>query len=267
MVDVYHLALTRADLDGVPADERELFVLGGHFANDLAILNKQVIYAQTAGVDPGTDEPRYASAVIMLNLRLLIGRMWAAWESLKQPKYRSLFEAAADAIDFDPDLAGEDIDVRGALAVLDAELADDAVLTRVRRKAAAHTDRRLMMEAYDGLDLDHQFLDLLALARGNTLYGAGEELAARAVLSATGEADLATAMEVVIDKAISASGAFADLIQGWFLYFMWIRFRQKADAALQVKHSVPAPGLFDVRMPFLTEPPNESEYPAVDSGN
>jgi hypothetical protein len=118
------------------------------------------------------------------------------------------------------------------------------------------------MEAYDGLDPDHAFLDLLTLARGNTLYGAGEELASRAVLAATGETDLTTAMEMVTDKAIRASGAFADLIQGWFLYFMWTRFRDRVEAAVEVKHSILAPGLFEVRLPFLTEPPEDLGGPA-----
>jgi hypothetical protein len=255
MVDIYHLELTRADLDSVPLDERELFVLGGHFANDLAILNKQALYALRDSCDPASPEARYGMAVGMLNVRLLIARLWAAWEVLKQPKYRSLFEAAADAIATDPELALEDLDIGAAITVLDRELGPDAVLTKVRRKAVAHTDRAMMMRTYSELPSDHAFLDLLALTRGNTLYGAGEELAARAVLSATGEENLDIAMGVIADKAIGVSGAFADLIQGWFLHFMWTRFRDRAEMAVTLKHSINAPRLDEVWLPFLTEPP------------
>lgn len=255
MVDVYHLELTRADLDSVPVDERELYVLGGHFANDLAILNKQALYALNDGSDPVSPKARYGTAIGMLNIRLLIVRLWAAWEVLQQAKYQSLFEVAADALETDPESTLEEIDIRAAIAVLFEELGPDAVLTKVRRKAGAHTDRATMMRAYGELPSDHAFLDLLALARGNTLYGAGEEVMTLAVLSATGEEDVDVALGKIADKAIRASGAFADLIQGWFLHFMATRFRDRARMAVMLKHSISAPRLDEVRLPFLTEPP------------
>jgi hypothetical protein len=228
--------------------------LGGHFANDLAILNKQALYALNDRSHPGSPEARYGSAIAMLNMRLLIVRLWAAWEVLKQEKYQTLFEVAADAVETDPELTFEEIDIRAAIAVLKEELGADAVLTKVRRKAGAHTDRATMMRAYGELPSGHVFLDLLAAARGNTLYGAGEELMTLAVLSTTGEEDVGVALGMIADKAIRASGAFADLMQGWFLHFMTIRFRDRAQMAVALKHSIATPSLDEVRLPFLAEP-------------
>ena len=112
-----------------------------------------------------------------------------------------------------------------------------------------------MMDAYGSLPSSHVFEDFWAHTRGNTLYGTGDELSTLAVLSLTDEADHALAITQIMDAAVRASGAFADMVQGWFLYFMWTHCRESVEEALASGIVVEAPDLMDVYLPFLTSEP------------
>ena len=66
MPEVYPLRFTRADFDQVPEQERLVHLMLGHIANDVNLLQKQLIFAIN-GLGEGT-EPEHHAAVAQVML-------------------------------------------------------------------------------------------------------------------------------------------------------------------------------------------------------
>jgi hypothetical protein len=251
-VEVVPLRFARSALDRAPEDERMLFLLAGHFSNDVYILQKQLIFSVN-GLGDGEFDNRWGMAISVLNARLLVGRLVAAWELIGREKYRAILDQSLEALTNTADDVEYAAAGIAALPVLDALLGGGSLLAKIRNKTAAHTDRKVLADAYAKLPEDYQFLDLLSAGRGNSLYGAADEVAVRALLDFSNEDDPKVALEEVADAATGASAALGDVLNAWFLYFSLNYLRKEFDEALESRVEIEnAPSIDEVMLPFLT---------------
>lgn len=261
MPKIVPMRFTKGDLDRAPEDERVLFLLAGHFSNDIYILQKQLIFSLN-GTRDGEFENRWGMALSMLNARLLVGRLVAAWKLMGRDKYRGIFEGSLGALSKDEYSAEYVGPALAALPVLDAQLGTGSLLARIRNKTAAHTDRKALVDAYAKLPEDYEFLDLLSTERGNSLYGAADEVAVRALLDFSSETEVHSAISEVADATTEVTAALGDLLNAWFLYFSLSYLQKEFEAAASSPVEISnAPSIHDVRLPFFT-----SEEPVASAG-
>lgn len=252
-VNVYPIRYTRAALDRADDDERMFFLLAGHFSNDLSILQKQMIFASN-GSGRGEVSDLSSMAVVMLMARFLVGRIVAAWELVQREKYRDLMTAALEELSAYDGMGDTVKDAQQALTVLNADLVDGGLLSTIRRKASAHTDKKLLSQAYDKLPEDVVLVDLLAAARGNALYGSADEISVRVLLDLTGHDDIQSATEALIDIASRASGAMEDYLQAYLAAFHLKYVGEDAiSAAIKAPIELEAPALKAVSIPFFVD--------------
>lgn len=85
----YRFNIDRKRLDDAPEDERTLFLMLGHFANQSAILGKWAAWAGQGGEEPPELERKGRVAQSIMVLTLLAAKLNEGWELLQKQYFGS----------------------------------------------------------------------------------------------------------------------------------------------------------------------------------
>lgn len=254
MAVVYPHSFTKADLSNASADDLMLFLLAGHAANDVQILQRLLLMAVGA-----LDQDKYANlpalAQAMLLSRVLITRLAASWDEISRDKYQRLL-----------DRAEADLEARGAPAVeiaacrtgretLGRLLADGSMLVRIRNKTGAHTDRKTLREAFDSASDEYEFIDLLSPIAGNYLHGAADDVATRALLETASNAESEVAIQELGELLTRAASALSAVASIWTMYFNITYLRVSFDKARKGSKNMHGVDITAISLPVFIEPP------------
>jgi len=202
--EIFVLHYGKAELLAAPPAERAFFLLITQLTNDVQILWKQVLFALNC-FSSGVIERQAASAVGMLNLRLLAGRLSEGGSTLHRV-YRPIRN------DYDP-LIGDE--ARHAVEML-FDLFDDRnnLLTRVRNEVGFHSDPAQALAALDDLSDDDGLGDYLSPTINNTLYWSAAMINDAVLRRITG-LDQSSSLNEVMSTAQAATAAFNRLSFGF----------------------------------------------------
>ena len=245
MPDVYPLRFTRADFDQAPEQERLVHLMLGQLANDINLLQKQLIFAINS-LGEGTEPENHAAvAQVMLTERLLAGRLNEAYQFVQTAACNGAMKAC------EPDLPAEWKDARKSL---NAYFNVDNLIRRLRNKLAFHTDLQTTREAYGTVPPDEPMVDFVTLHQGDCLWGSADVLASFAMISLAGESDVAAAVQRIADDLIKVALWFVTYVMHAQTAFIERHFPDTQPTLPPIVIS--GPNLFDVRVPFYCAKPS-----------
>ena len=248
MPEVYPLRFTRADFDRVPDQERLVHLMLGQLANDINLLQKQLIFAIN-GLGVGSEPEHHAAvAQAMLTERLFAGRLNEAYQFVQGG------DCARTMLIYEDVLSEE---WRDARTRLNAYFNADNLVRRLRNKLAFHMDVETTRDAYATVPADEPMVDFVTLHQGDCLWGSADVLASFAMISLSGKADIAAAVQQIADDLISVGGLFSTYIRNAQMAFVERHFPDAEPAMPPI--FIKGPGLLDVRIPFYCNPPTRQQ--------
>jgi len=196
-IQLHHVALTKAQLDAMPASERNFLVLLAHSANEIAVLSKLFHYC--AGGRPRKHLPRQVLNVqAMLMGRLVTGKIFECWKILQrmyfnkplQQKYHSKLDPEA----------------RATLDEMEKYFRGSNLIKRVRDKHAFHYDVHQIADGHRTLNEAEPLDVYLGKIQANTLYAFADVIAGRAMMECIQRDDPQKALNMLITETSRAIG-------------------------------------------------------------
>jgi hypothetical protein len=219
-------------------------------ANDLQSLMKLFAVA----VDEKRDEliiKQGGSAVGMLMLRLLAGRLWEGWQLICsaykpiEPNYETV-------------LGPETREALGELRTYFGQKRN--LMNTVRDKIGFHADRGIVKRAFERLPDDAAMGDYLCRTIGNTLYFSAELLHYEAIHGFTGTTDQLASLRKLVRDVQRLVGHFNTFIFGFAAIFLSRHLRRQLSEMRSNKTCLDGiPHLDELQLPYFTEfPPPET---------
>lgn len=249
MVTVIPIKYDKQTLAKVPADECALHFMMAQIGNDVATLQKQILFCFNRDKDElefPVGEARTASGVMLAGL--FAGRLYEAWTLLRERTHSEIYGR------YEPEMAEEG---REALAKIKKYFSGDNLVLRIRNKLAFHTDLAVVQQAYEELDDDQTFTDYIADQNGNTHYHGAATLNAIAMARLTGETKLAPGLNKMMKELPPLGGVVTTYVQMFMIVFLKRYVSPSWEDAKRNAISFEAPRLKTVRMPYFCEAQRE----------
>jgi hypothetical protein len=146
MAQLQRITLTKSDLDRIPPDERFIYVMAGHLANEVSILQKLLIIGRNS-LDREGAAGEAARVQQFLLIKLLAGRLHEANVLISRHYYGKKLHQKYEA-----DLSEKARDSLFKLRKYFGEASN--AITPIRNKFAFHTDRKEIEKIYDDIGGD-----------------------------------------------------------------------------------------------------------------
>ena len=203
-MQVHHIALSRAQLDRVPSDERRLLILLAHAANELNVLVK-LFHFSIAAISTGApsifEQAHNAQAMVLG--RILTGKIYEWWELMQS----AFFGAGVSKI-YEPQFEPE---ARKAIDALKRYFRRDTIIRLVRNKFAFHYSPDQIDAGYGALIEGDPLDSYISKHNTNTLYAFAESITGRAMLDAINSNDHKAAFGQLIDETSKAVSEIGDV--------------------------------------------------------
>jgi hypothetical protein len=245
--EVYALRFTRSEFDKAPEQHRLVHLMLGRLANDINLLQKQLVFAIN-GFGVGSEPEHQASvAQAMLAERLLAGTLNEAYEFVRTAKCHTV------TADYKADLPAE---WRAARNDLNTYFGTNNLIRRIRNKLAFHADATTVLEAYDTVPAAEPMVDYVTVYQGDCLWGSSDVLMGFTMISLAGEANPALALQKIADELIRVAGLFLTYIRHAQMAFVMKYFAEKSEMLTEAPFSLGGPNLLQVRVPFYCSKPH-----------
>jgi hypothetical protein len=238
----YHFKIDRKRLDDAPEDERTLFLMLGHFANQAAILGKWAAWANAGEVKSELEKKGRVAQSIMV-MTLLAAKLNEGWELLQ----KQYFGAGVSKV-YAPELeqGAED-----AVKELGRYFGKNNAIRTCRDQYAFHYDTEALKARYKTLPNDEETDFYLCEFTACNLFHVAEMAAGHALLENLGKGDRRAGMELLIIETMKVSMLFQTFVQGAALVFL-DRIGATDGIAVEVDE---LPTFENVAIPFLSEAP------------
>lgn len=201
---IYGVAIPKAKLAAMPADERQLLLLLGHVENEISTLRRLVVFSlQTQSSDPVIDQIAHGRAWVVI--RLLIGKLAEGHEVVKKrvqgspvgKKYIATLNPAGAA----------------ALDRLKKHFGKSGLLNKLRNFHAFHyPDDKRIEDGFANVGESENWEFYLADASGNSFYHASEMVMLYAMLRELGPLDPRDAIPKLASDVLDASEALSQFL-------------------------------------------------------
>jgi hypothetical protein len=238
----YQYKIDRKQLDGAPEEERTLFLMLGHFANQSAILGKWVNWVGPVEGQSGLERKGRAAQSILV-LTLLAAKLNEGWELLQKQYF-----GAGVSKDYARKLDAEASD---SLKELGRYFGQDNAIRTCRDQYAFHYDPNVLKDGYKTLPNDEETDFYLCEFVGCSLFHVAEMAAGHALLEKLGKGDRRVGMERLVEETIKVSMWFQSFTAGIAMVFL-DRIGAPGGVATKMEG---LPAFDEVRVPFLTEAP------------
>jgi hypothetical protein len=197
---IHKIPVVKAKLDVIPERERVLFVLLGHFLDEISILNKLLLFAN---VQPEVDVMRKAHTTqSLLIARIFIGKLLEGWQMLQRD-----FFGTALSKQYEPKLQSPgDL----ALANLKRYFGKSNLLQDIRNNFGFHYSSDQVKQQLATLEASYKSEIYLASDYANSLHWACGEMVSYAMLNTVGVADPQQALNRIVEDLSKVSDWFFD---------------------------------------------------------
>jgi hypothetical protein len=162
---IFKKRFSKSELNNIPEDERYFFLLIGHLANELNILQKLIIMCYKLPAKNKANERAHLSQVLTI-VKILVGKVWEGWELI-----RKAFFATRLSREYDSLLSPE---AREALKNLKRYFDSNNLVKNVRNEFSFHYNFDKIKSGFSAVP-DNEELDIyLAETTGNSLFYASE---------------------------------------------------------------------------------------------
>jgi hypothetical protein len=188
-LEIHHITLSKEQLAGIPVQERNLFILLGHAANEVGVLAKLFHYCAGNHFEEPILEKAELTQAMLLG-RLLTGKIYEFWKLMQNGYFGTgLSKTYRDILDEE---------ARSTLEAMKRYFGQDNLIARVRNGHAFHYDVQQIEDGFRAV-VEGEALDIfLSKSNANSLYAFSDTIAGRAMLEAICPADPANAMNLLI---------------------------------------------------------------------
>jgi len=256
VIEVLRIALPKDRLKAIPKDERALFLLLGHAANQINLLSKLVIFS-TNKTPVGQPEQDLSGAQSQILARILIGMLAETWELI-----RTQFLSSPLGKEYSSKL-----DQVGQLALtnLKRNFGVSSLLSKLRNNHIFHHPSVNDMEAaYQVAANDTQWENdwnwFFSVSNYNSFFFISDVVFMHALLIAAGETDLIAAHAKIMKEVREVAENMIHFLMALTAAF-WRKHFGGEMTGEKVAEIVDAPGVFDVWLPFFVEIPSDDSTP------
>ncbi len=239
---VYEFTITKAALMDIDNRERVFFVLLGFACNEIIILYKVALAIDVFNRDTEGVERQAYFVQSSFIARLLIAKMFEAWEKL----FQQLFFNSPFRRDYEPVFSPK---AKEALADLGKFFGQNAYVAALRNEYVFHYPGDQLNAAMPGIPDDEDWKIYLSETTGNSLYYLSEMVACHAMFAEVNLDKAAGYDKMIVDRDYVARCIIA-LSRGWLLVLV------KRLLGLSMEDGTPitikVPDLVDVKLPFFT---------------
>lgn len=239
---LYEFTITKKALMDIDERERMFFVLLGFACNEIIILHKVALAINVFHRDTEGVERQAYTVQENIIARLLIAKMFEAWEKL----FQQLFFNSPFGRDYEPDFSPK---AKEALADLRKFFAENGYVAALRNHYVFHYPSHQLNAAMPGIPDHDDWKIYLSETYGNSLYYLSEMVACHAMIAEVNP-DKATGYEKMIADRDYVAHRIIALSTGCMNVFV------KRHLALSMQDGTPitikVPDLLDVKLPFFT---------------
>ncbi|MCI0557461.1 MAG: hypothetical protein MN733_03120, partial [Nitrososphaera sp.] len=197
---IHKIPVVKAKLDVIPKRERVLFVLLGHFLDEISILNKLLLIAN---VQPEADLMRKAHTTqSLLIARMFIGKLLEGWQMLQRDFFSTVLSKH-----YEPKLQAPG---DAALANLKRYFGKANLLQDIRNNFAFHYSSDQVKQQLATLEASYKSEIYLASDYANSLNWACGEIVSYAMLNTVGAVDPQQALNRIVDDLTKVGDWFFD---------------------------------------------------------
>ena len=244
-MNIYTIPVPKQTLIQMPENEREFFLLAGHLANELTILNK-LFMSTTQGLPPDKIRKRAAVVQALFIGKLFVGKLNEGW-GLLQKRY---FDTALSK-DYDSHLDEEALE---ALRRLKQYFSRGNIIRKVRSGYVFHYPTEPLGLALNDLPDGDEFEIYLSDQNTNSLYYISESVINNAMLRDINSSDLQSAYERLINDTADVYRWFVEFIGGCMSVATACHLGSEINALItETTELEEAPRLEDLRIPFFVD--------------
>ena len=245
-MELHPVQFTKALLDGVPEDERTLYLMAGQLANDLNILAKLLIYAMNpVGGDAVLNHANTAIAMFMI--KQLAGRLYEGWIMMRDhfsPLYKEKYRN---------DLSDKAKEGRQHLR---RYFGPKNLINQIRNQSAFHSDPELAKKGYECFPQDGVFVDYLSEHRGHCFYYSSEIVAVMGLTQLVPGVTWQEAIRKIANEITDVTNWMSDFILGFMTAFMEKYVVRTIDNIAAGKITIESgPPIDTIIIPFFAAPP------------
>jgi hypothetical protein len=244
LVALSSIRYTKADLAAVPEDERAAHFLLAHIANDLSMLQRQMILNLRHVEGDHLIEKIGRTGYGMLLTQILAGRLYEAWNVLRSPMHAKLFR------DYEQLIEKTSLD---ALINLKRYFNTNNIVQRVRNEVAFHFDIEAMKESYATVRDTDPFTDYIAERVGNSFYESAAYLSRTTMARIGGGTNIQEGVSRVVGEVGKVAGWMMLYINGFTVAFVRKNLKTQWKNMHKGKVEVRAPRLKDSHALFFYE--------------
>jgi hypothetical protein len=256
VIEVLRIPLAKDRLRAIPQEERALFLLLGHAANQINLLFKLVIFS-TNKTPADQPEQNISGAQSQILARILIGFLAEAWELI-----RTQFLESPIGREYSSKL---DQDGQLALTNLKNKFGRSNLFSKLRNEHIFHHPSASDMEAafqaaVNDPQWDNDWNWFFSVYNYNSFFFLNDIVFMHGLLNAIGETDLIAAHEKIMGEVRPVSENMMTFLMALNAAFWKKHFGQEMTGEV-VARIADAPGVFDVWIPFFVEIPPDDPVP------
>lgn len=233
--------MPKTSLDRISHEERQFFLLCGHVANEINVLNKLFYWASNFDESEEIITRAHMAQSLVIG-KLLTGKLWEAWKIIQQRFVRSNLSD-----DYRPSLEDE---AQTALKNLERYFANkDNVVRKVRNWFAFHYDWRKIAAGYNDDLKDDDLYFYIGENHANSMYYASEVVVNTGMLESLVPGNRQRAFDLLVSDTTAVAGWLLSFINGCMVVGMDRHF----DGLPPFKEVTikGAPDMDDVRIPYF----------------
>lgn len=248
MIQIYSIPVPKDKLRSMPKDERALLLLLGYAANQLAMLQKLLMFCTNA-TPPDALEETLAAVQTQMMLRLAIGVLNEAWLLIS---LRFIGSPVGKAHESSLDAGG-----RQALANLRRQFGGSNLLNKIRNNFAFHYPHnddveKIFQLACSGPDMD-EHLSLHFSHHGfNSMFLLSDLIFVAGIHDQVRDTAHLHPQETIMKETMSATGDIIEFSKA-YTAMIWKKYFGAEMLASGIHTIVTAPHVDDVSIPFFVE--------------
>lgn len=249
-IEVFRVAISKAELRKIPENERNLLLLASHAVNQLSVMRKLLIFSLNYE-SPNEIEKTLSAAQSQTILRFLLGSLAEAWEMLKRPVNQKIVGK-----DYAETIGADGV---SAFKNLKTQFGRSSLLHRIRNTVAYHhPEGTELLEAFEETPEGEDWSWYPSDTINNSYYLVSDFVISARIIKLTGESDIRVAFRAVMDLARQTSNDLIDFL----LYLMRaIVSRHLGSEVLSLRRGTGitvegVPNIYNVSIPFFTYRPD-----------
>jgi hypothetical protein len=237
--------ISKSQFNNIPENERNFFLFIGHLANEIAILQKLFIMSFKNKSSSHQVEDRAHMAQALFIMKILVGKVWEAWELITKVFNRSLSNK------YEPRLPCNAKDTLKELKLYFSNKTN-TVIYKIRNKFSFHYDHGMIKSIFNKLPDDLKMDIYYEESNANSLYYGSEVFVNSAMLEMIYPGNQQKAIDCLIEETNNVSNLLIDFIGNCMFLFVSDFFQnEEGKIYLETVDVGKAPSISEIVIPYF----------------